>query len=75
MKLPSISGEKIIKILTKQDFRILRQKGSHVSLHKRINNKNYLVVVPLKKTIKKGTLLSIIKQAGLEREEFLELVK
>lgn len=31
----------------------------------------FVAVVPLKQEIKKGTLLSIIKQAGMTREEFL----
>jgi predicted RNA binding protein YcfA (HicA-like mRNA interferase family) len=31
--------------------------------------------VPCHEVIKKGTLLSIIHQAGLTREEFLELLK
>lgn len=60
MKLPIISGEEMIKILAKQGFKDIRRKGSHVSLYKK-NNKNYLVVVPIKKEIKKGTLLSIMR--------------
>jgi len=32
------------------------------------------VVVPRKPEIKRGTLLSILKQAGLSREEFLKLL-
>ena len=75
MKLPLVSGKEIIKILEKQCFKFTRQKGSHVSLHKRIDDKTLLVVVPLKKEIKKGTLLSILKQANIEREEFFKLIK
>jgi predicted RNA binding protein YcfA (HicA-like mRNA interferase family) len=33
-----------------------------------------LVVVPRKPEIKRGTLLSILRQAGLSREEFLKLL-
>jgi predicted RNA binding protein YcfA (HicA-like mRNA interferase family) len=33
------------------------------------------LTVPRHEIIKKGTLLSIIHQAGLNREEFLELLK
>jgi len=32
MKLPQISGKELIKILTKFDFYVVRQKGSHVRL-------------------------------------------
>ena len=71
MKLPPISGKDTIKLLQKEGFIVVRQKGSHVSLHKKVDNKTMLVVVPMKEEIKKGTLLSIIKQAGLTREEFI----
>ena len=72
MKLPIVSGEGIIKILQKEGFSITRQRGSHVSLHKRFEDGSmHLVVVPRKREIKKGTLLSIIKQAGMNREEFI----
>jgi len=71
VKLPLISGKDVIKLLQKEGFIVVRQRGSHVSLHKRIDNKTLLVVVPLKDEVKKGTLLSIISQAGMTRDEFL----
>jgi len=30
--------------------------------------------VPKKEEIKRGTLISILKQAGIERKEFLEMI-
>lgn len=71
-----ISSDKMLKILVnKKDFTITRQKGSHVSLHKETEEGTLLVVVPQKSQIKKGTLLSILKQAKMKRKEFLDLVK
>jgi len=59
-----------------------RRKGSnldrrkhHISLYKQSDDKTYLVVVPDKKEVKRGTVFSILKQAGMSREKFLELVK
>ena len=75
MKLPLVSGNDVIKLLQKEGFVVVRQKGGHVSMHKKVNNKTLLVVVPLKKEIKKGTLLSIIKQSGMTREDFINKVK
>ena len=75
MKLPVVSGNDVIKLLKREGFAVVRQRGSHVSLHKKTDDKTMLVVVPLKKEIKKGTLLSIIKQAGMSREEFISKVK
>ena len=72
MKLPIVSGNQILKLLQKEGFTITRQKGSHISLHKKIENgKVILVVVPKHKEIKKGTFLSIIKQSGMPREAFI----
>jgi predicted RNA binding protein YcfA (HicA-like mRNA interferase family) len=49
----------------------VRQKGSHIFL----TDGKHKVTVPCHEVIKKGTLLSIIQQAGLSREEFLELLQ
>ena len=45
MKLPILSAKKIIKVLEKDGFEVIRQKGSHISLFKRSGDKAYLVVV------------------------------
>ena len=74
MRLPVISGKEMIKILTKQGFQTVRQKGDHVSLYKKSVNEPLLVIVPLKKEIKKGTLLNILRQAKITREEFERLL-
>ncbi|GBE19612.1 YcfA-like protein [archaeon BMS3Abin17] len=73
-KLPRISGQKIVKILSKVGFNVSRQKGSHIILTKQTETGKRGVVVPNHKEIDKGTLLEIIRQAGLKRDEFLNLV-
>jgi len=76
MKLPIVSGEQIIKLLQKEGFSVTRQKGSHISLHKRLEDGSIiLIVIPKKREIKKGTLLSIIKQSRMNREEFISKIK
>jgi predicted RNA binding protein YcfA (HicA-like mRNA interferase family) len=50
---------------------VVGQRGSHIFL---TDGKRKLTV-PRHDPIKRGTLLSIIQQAGLTREEFLELIK
>ena len=75
MKLPLVSSDKILKLLSKRGFSIVRQKGSHICLHKKEEGKTLLVVVPRKEQIKKGTLISILKQAKISREEFLNEIK
>jgi predicted RNA binding protein YcfA (HicA-like mRNA interferase family) len=73
-KLPSISGERLVRALKRAGFVELRQKGSHVSLEKRTPDKVFKTVVPQHSTLSKGTLSDILKQAGLSIEQLLELL-
>ena len=73
-KLPNLSGKEVLKILTKAGFTAARQKGSHVILKKQTKEGTKVTVVPLHKEIDRGTLLEIIRQAGLKKEEFLRLI-
>ena len=74
-KLPVLSGLKLIKILKKIGFQEKRQKGSHIILVKEDVNNRRITVIPLHKEIDKGTLIEIIRQCGMKREEFLKLLK
>lgn len=71
MKLPIVSGIRVIKVLNKFGFSISRQSGSHVILIKEDSFGKTIVVVPKHKELAKGTLLSIISQSGLKKEDFL----
>jgi len=71
-KLPSVSGERVIRALKRVGFVELRQKGSHVSLEKRTGDKVFRTVVPIHSELAKGTLSDILKQCGLTLDEFLE---
>lgn len=73
-KLPVLSGHKVIKALNKDGWIQRRTKGSHVILVKIIDEQKVALVVPLHKEIDKGTLIEIIRQARLKREEFLKLL-
>ena len=73
-KLPSVSGERVIRALKRAGFVELRQKGSHVSLEKRTGDKVLKTVVPTDSELAKGTLSDILKQSNLTLEEFLELL-
>lgn len=50
----------------------LRQKGSHVSLEKRVGDQVFKTVVPMHSQLAIGTLSDILKQCGLTLDEFLE---
>ncbi|MCK6621943.1 MAG: type II toxin-antitoxin system HicA family toxin [Calditrichaceae bacterium] len=72
-KLPSLTPEKVIKILEKRGFVLDRTKGSHHIYYHPDTHKR--AVVPLhKKDLPKGTLLEILKQAGISKEELNDLL-
>lgn len=74
-KLPVLSGKKLVKILDKASFEFLDQTESHVILIKIVGDRKLKPVVPLHDVVKPGTLLSVLKQSGLTRKEFEELMK
>ena len=73
-KLPHLSGNEVIKALKKAGFSIKRQRGSHVFMAKETAASKITTVVPMHKEIDIGTLLEIIRQSKLTREEFLNLL-
>jgi predicted RNA binding protein YcfA (HicA-like mRNA interferase family) len=72
-KLPVLSANEVIKVLRKFGFVVYRQTGSHIHLWN--EERKLLVTVPNHPELAKGTLLSIMKQAKIEREEFLSKLK
>ena len=73
--LPVLKPRQLLSILQKAGWEIARQKGSHIRL-KHIGKPHYLVTIPYhNKDIAVGTLVSIIKQLGLTKEEFEELLR
>ncbi len=73
-KLPDISGSKLIKVLEKDGFHKVRQKGSHVILEKKTPTKTLKTVVPLHDSLFKGLISEILRQTGLSRDRLLELL-
>ena len=71
--LPVISGKECIAALQKIGFYIRRQSGSHIILRK--EEPFCQVTVPNHKTLDRGTLFNIIKNAGITVEEFKEICK
>lgn len=76
-KLPVLSSKEVTKVLRIAGFEYApkRGKGSHVAFVKRDKERTRLVIVPHRKEIPKGTLLAILDQAGLTKEDLLRLLK
>ncbi|MEE9585919.1 MAG: type II toxin-antitoxin system HicA family toxin [Nitrososphaerales archaeon] len=71
MSLPVLSWRKVLKALSKQGFKPVRQRGSHIMLE---HSDSRFTVIPRKKQIKSGTPLSIINLADLTKKEFIDLL-
>ena len=61
-----ISGRQAIKILQKHGFSVSRQRGSHIVLVFDGGGGKRIAVVPNHRELKKGTLRSIARQAGVD---------
>ena len=62
-----LSSKEIIKILNENGFKLVSQRGSH----KKFRKANRIVIVPdPRKEIPRGTLASIIRQSGLDKNCF-----
>jgi predicted RNA binding protein YcfA (HicA-like mRNA interferase family) len=68
MKLPPVSGEEVLKILLRDGYLIQSRKGSHITL-KSHNEPYHRITIPLHDTLKKGTLLNILGQVNMSKEE------
>jgi predicted RNA binding protein YcfA (HicA-like mRNA interferase family) len=67
-KLPVLTSESVVKLLKKKGFVLDRSKGSHRIYYHQLTGKR--VVVPFhKKDLPKGTLLEILRQAGISKED------
>ena len=69
-KLRVLSGSEICQILEEHDFRFARQRGSHRIMQRLIEGSTVTVPVPLHDPVRRGTLLSIIRQSGLPKHLF-----
>jgi len=65
-----LSGRDVCVILAQEGFAQVRQRGDHIIMQRRIGNSTRTVPVPDHKTLRVGTLLSIIRQSGLPRALF-----
>jgi predicted RNA binding protein YcfA (HicA-like mRNA interferase family) len=70
-RLPVVSGIDTVKILVKNfGFTVVGRRGSHVSL----SNGFKSLTVPLHPELDRGTLNAILKEAGVDRKDFVKCV-
>jgi predicted RNA binding protein YcfA (HicA-like mRNA interferase family) len=62
-----LSGREVCRILEAQGFAVVRQRGSHIVMQKRVDGTTVTVPVPDHAELKTGTLSSNIRQSGSPR--------
>ena len=72
-KLPSISAREAIRAFEQLGYERDRQRGSHVVLRHR-DSPHRRLVVPEHRTLAKGTLRALLREAGLTVDEFVALL-
>jgi predicted RNA binding protein YcfA (HicA-like mRNA interferase family) len=75
-KLPAVTSDEVILVLTKVGFRFKRQAGtSHAIYFRDQDRKRTTVPIHPGKIIKRKTLKSILADAGLTTAELIELLR
>ncbi|MGQ9851538.1 MAG: type II toxin-antitoxin system HicA family toxin, partial [Aggregatilineaceae bacterium] len=73
-KVSSLAYHQIVRALQRDGWTVVRQRGSHVRLQKRIGDEVLKITVPTHRPVKRSTLAHILKQARLDVDEFLRLL-
>jgi predicted RNA binding protein YcfA (HicA-like mRNA interferase family) len=74
-KVPSLDYLPIIRALQRDGWIVVRQKGSHIRLQKRLSDETLKLTVPAHRPVKRSTLAHVLKQARLSVDDFLSLLR
>jgi len=78
-KLPVVSGKKLLKMLTKLGYQVVRQKGSHVRLTKEGEAGEHHITIVMHKEIAKGTLNDILTKIAIwnniSKEKLIDMLQ
>ena len=68
-KVPSLSYLEVLRALQRDGWVIVRQRGSHIRLQKRLPAEVLKITVPAHRPLKRSTLAHLLKQARLSVEQ------
>jgi predicted RNA binding protein YcfA (HicA-like mRNA interferase family) len=71
---PHLHYDNIIRALQRDGWVVVRQRGSHIRLQKRIGDEVVKITVPAHRPVKRSTLSHILKQARVDLNRFMELL-
>ena len=70
-RLPRLSGAEVVRALEALGFVVARQRGSHIVMRRGATG----CVVPNHRELKTGTLVGVLKQAGVTQEAFIDALR
>lgn len=73
-KVPNLNYEVAVRALQRTGWVVVRQRGSHIRLHRHLVNETLKITVPAHRPIKRSTLSHILRCARLSVEDLLELL-
>jgi len=73
-RLPQVKAKDVLRVAKKIGFEPDRQSGSHAIYYRSQDKRRIVVPIHPGKDIKRKTLYGIIKDMGIEIEEFIELL-
>jgi predicted RNA binding protein YcfA (HicA-like mRNA interferase family) len=73
-KLPSLSPQRVITILEKKGFLLKRVTGSHYIFAHPETKRRVTVPFHSSQDVARGTLIQILEDAGISREELQDLL-
>lgn len=73
-RVPILSYTQILRALQRDGWTVVRQRGSHIRLQKRVGSDVLKITVPAHRPVKRSTLSRILKEARIDADEFLRLL-
>jgi predicted RNA binding protein YcfA (HicA-like mRNA interferase family) len=73
-KLPAVKAREIVRFLERKGFVLDHSSGSHF-IYYHPTSKRRAVVPKHNRDIPKGTLLSLLREAGFTREELIDFLQ
>ena len=79
LKLPVISGKRLIKVLDKLGYNIIKQRGSHIKIMKETVAGTHSITIPNHDEIAKGTLNDILNKVSIwnqiSKEDLIQMIR
>lgn len=73
-KLPILSGDQAVRCFEKLGYYAARQRGSHIRMHHKFDKNKKPLTIPRHKTLGKGLLRKLIRDADISIETIANLL-